>query len=321
MWRVRQQSVRSTPFPTEKAIPVNDSGLFRRRVLVVAFEGWNDAGDAASTAVSTLQENVDTIPLLVMDSETFYDYQYSRPLATFDEDGNRDINWPTTTFYAPLVPRGSDESATDPVGPALAQQDGDIYLLSGVEPSRNWQAFVSEIIELCHTVDIGGIILLGAMLADVPHTRNIPVFMSSENADVRSLLGAERSTYEGPTGIIGVLAHAAEQAGIPTVSLWASVPHYVHHGPCPKAALSLLDKVEAVIDVVIPRGNLEDESREWQENVDRLASEDEDMAAYIAKLEQQRDMFDSPEASGDSIAEEFERFLRGRDNRPPDGRG
>lgn len=300
---------------------MTQSDFFRRRVLVVAFEGWNDAGDAASTAVTTIQENVESTPLLVMDSETFYDYQYSRPLATFNDDGNRDIHWPTTTFYGPLVASSFSGAADRPAASDLSQHAEDIYLLSGVEPSRNWQTFVAEIIEMCHAVDIGGIILLGAMLADVPHTRNIPVFMSSENVDVRSALGAERSTYEGPTGIIGVLAHAAEVAGIPTVSVWASVPHYVHHGPCPKAALSMLDKIESIIGVVIPRGDLEAESLEWQESVDRLAAEDDDMAAYIATLEQQRDMFDSPEASGDSIAEEFERFLRGRDNRPPDARG
>lgn len=300
---------------------MNDTNFFRHRVLVVAFEGWNDAGDAASTAVTTIQENVSTTPLLVMESETYYDYQYSRPLATFDSDGNRDIHWPTTTFYGPRVSDGTSDQEMAARGPELSDRAGDIYLLSGVEPSRNWQTFVSDIVEMCHAVDIGGIVLLGAMLADVPHTRNIPVFLSSDNAVVRSVLGAEKSTYEGPTGIIGVLAHAAEAAGIPTVSLWASVPHYVHHGPCPKAALALLGKVETVIDALIPRGNLEAESREWQENVDRLASEDDDMASYIATLEQQRDMYDSPEASGESIAEEFERFLRGRDNRPPETRG
>lgn len=300
---------------------MNDADIFRHRVLLVAFEGWNDAGDAASTAVTTIQENIDVTPLLVMESETYYDYQYSRPLATFDDDGNRDIHWPTTTFYGPRVPRESSQQTESLRITDLSQREGDIYLLSGIEPSRNWQTFVSDIVEMCLAVDIGGIVLLGAMLADVPHTRNIPVFMSSENAGVRSAFGAERSSYEGPTGIIGVLAHAAEAAGIPTMSLWASVPHYVHHGPCPKAALALLEKVESVIDAVIPRGNMEVESREWQENVDRLATEDDDMASYIATLEQQRDMYDSPEASGESIAEEFERFLRGRDNRPPDTRG
>ena len=298
---------------------MKESSLFRRRVLVVSVEGWNDAGDAASTAVSALQENIESTPLLVMDSETFYDYQYSRPVASFDEDGAREIEWPTTTFYGPLVPNRQSREERH-LGPQLANRDGDIYLLSGIEPSRNWQTFVGEIIEMCHAVDIEGVILLGAMLADVPHTRPIPTFVSSENVDVRSAFGAERSTYEGPTGIIGVLADAAERAGIPTISVWASVPHYVHHGPCPKAALALLDKVESIIDVVIPRGDLETESVEWQEQVDRLSNEDDDMAAYITSLEQQRDMYDSPEASGDSIAEEFERFLRGRDNRPPEPR-
>ncbi len=299
---------------------MTESDLFRRRVLVVAFEGWNDAGDAATTAVSVLQDNVESAPLLVMDSETFYDYQNCRPLATFDDDGRREITWPTTTFYGPLVPSRHEVDAPRPAGPQLSNRDGDIYLLSGIEPSRNWQTFVAEIIEMCHAVEIEGIILLGAMLADVPHTRTIPAFVGSENADVRDAFGAERSSYEGPTGIVGVLADAAERAGIPTISVWASVPHYVHHGPCPKAALSLLDKIESIVDIVIPRGDLETESVEWQENVDRLAADDDDMAAYIATLEQQRDMYDAPEASGDSIAEEFERFLRGGENRPPEPR-
>ncbi len=164
-----------------------------------------------------------------------------------------------------------------------------------------------------------GMILLGALLADVPHTRPISVFVSSENTAVRDELDIERSTYEGPVGILSVLAHAAEKAGIPTVSIWASVPHYVHNAPSPKATLALIEKLEEIIEIEIPRGELVAESTAWETGIDVLAGDDDDMAAYIEQLEQARDTVDSPEASGDAIAEEFERYLQRRDGK--DGRG
>jgi len=148
------------------------------------------------------------------------------------------------------------------------------------------------------------------MLADVPHTRPISVFASSENAELRQALQLERSTYEGPVGILSVLADAAERQGVQSLSVWASVPHYVHSAPSPKAVLALIDKLEELIDVVIPRGALVEESGEWQSGIDTLAAEDEDMAAYIQQLEQARDTVESPEASGEAIAKEFERYLR-----------
>jgi predicted ATP-grasp superfamily ATP-dependent carboligase len=162
--------------------------------------------------------------------------------------------------------------------------------------------------------------VLGAMLADVPHTRPIHTFVSSENAHVRQQLDVERSSYEGPVGILSVVAMAAEAAGIPTVAIWASVPHYVHQGPSPKATLALIDKLEELVDVVIPRGDLVAEAAAWEAGVNKLASEDEDMTAYIAQLEQARDVADSPQASGESLAQEFERFLRDTE-RPEDEPG
>ncbi|MES1170708.1 MAG: PAC2 family protein, partial [Leifsonia sp.] len=151
---------------------------------------------------------------------------------------------------------------------------------------------------------------LGALLADVPHSRPIAVHASSENAQVREELGIERSTYEGPVGILSVIAAAAEEVGIPVVTLWASVPHYVHNAPSPKAILALLDKLEEFVDVTIPRGDLVDEARAWEEGIDSLAEDDEEMSTYIVALERARDAVEAPEASGEAIAQEFERYLR-----------
>lgn len=295
------------------------SSLFGGRILVVAFEGWNDAGDAASTAVRTIHDCLDIFPLLSVDSERYYDYQFTRPTVSFDDEGHRVLSWPTTTLYAPLVPGQTPVSLAEDASLSVSGANAsNVYLLLGVEPSRNWQSFAVEIIDAALAADIDAIVFLGALLADVPHTRPITIHGSSENADVRKELSVERSQYEGPVGIMSVLAQAAEAAGIPTVNLWASVPHYVQHSPSPKAALALIDRVEEIIDVTIPREGLIAEARAWEESIDKLASEDEDMAAYIVTLEQARDAVESPRASGEAIAQEFERFLqRSEENAPP----
>jgi hypothetical protein len=267
------------------------------RLLVVAFEGWNDAGEAASGAVRTLKEQLELETLLEIEPEDYFDYQFNRPSVSFDDAGNRQLVWPSVTLYGPPT------NGSNPTG-------GDVFLLIGTEPSRGWKTFTVEIMEAIHTHEIGCVVFLGAMLADVPHTRPISVFTSSENPSVRESLSVERSTYEGPVGILSVLAEAAEKAGVPTVSIWASVPHYVHNAPSPKATLAIIDKLEEVVDVVIPRGDLVDEAAAWESGIDALASDDDDMSSYIEQLEQARDTVDSPEASGDAIAEEFERYLR-----------
>lgn len=294
---------------------------FRGRLLVVAFEGWNDAGEAASSAVRTLQEQLDVIPLHTVDPETYYDFQFNRPIIGFDDEGNRALTWPTSILYSPLVPSESTTSyeGNDDLLDVTGNNAGNIYLLQGVEPSRNWLTFTNEILDIALAADISAIVLLGAMLADVPHTRPISTFVSSENAAVRHELDMERSTYEGPVGILSVIAAAAEEADIPTVAIWASVPHYVHQSPSPKATLALIDKLEELVDVVIPRGELVTEAAEWEDNINKLAAEDEDMSSYIAQLEQARDMVDSPEASGESLAQEFERFLRSTDKPGSEG--
>lgn len=295
-------------------------GIFSGRLLVVAFEGWNDAGDAASSAVRTLQEQLEVFPLHSVDSETYYDFQFNRPTISFVDEGQRSLSWPTSTIYAPMVPGIEPvDLAADAELNVTGHNYSNIYLLQGVEPSRNWITFTNEILDVALASDISGIVLLGALLADVPHTRPISTFVSSENAEVRHELSVERSNYEGPVGILSVIAQAAEEAGIPTLSIWASVPHYVHQGPSPKATLALIDKLEEILDVVIPRGDLIEQSSDWERNINKLASDDEDMAAYITQLEQARDVVDSPAATGESLAQEFERYLRAAD-KPPESK-
>lgn len=294
------------------------------RLLVVAFEGWNDAGEAASGAVHTLKDLLDLSRIIEVEPEDYFDYQFNRPSTVIDDAGNRELVWPTVAMFGPAAAEDADPGAA-PVGEAVgraiaadaefgftADNGSNIYLLVGTEPSRGWKTFTLEMLDAIETSEISGIIFLGAMLADVPHTRPISVFVSSENQAVRENLGIEKSSYEGPVGILSVLSDAAEKRGIPTVSIWASVPHYVHNAPSPKATLALIDKLEEIIDVVIPRGDLVEEAAAWETGIDALASDDDDMASYIAQLEQARDTVDSPEASGEAIAQEFEQYLRRR---------
>ena len=292
------------------------------RLLVVAFEGWNDAGEAASGAVRALKQLLDLHAIAEVDPEDYFDYQFNRPTIANNDDGNRELVWPGVTVYGPTTPNTAE--AVDPADHATtAPADGsagrsNMYLLLGTEPSRGWKSFTREILDVIEVNQIQSIVFLGAMLADVPHSRPISIFTSSENPLVRSVLGIERSGYEGPVGILSVLADAAEKSGVATMSIWASVPHYVHNAPSPKATLSLLDKLEEILDVVVPRGDLIEEAAAWESGIDALAGDDEDMASYIEQLEQARDTVDSPEASGDAIAEEFERYLR-RGGDKPDG--
>ena len=270
----------------------------RSRTLIVAFEGWNDAGEAASGAVRRLRDHLGAEVVAELDPEDYFDYQFSRPMVTTDADGARRILWPGVTMFAPA-------------GPPAADGHG-VHLLLGTEPSRMWKTFAAEVLEFVRDARIEFVVFLGAMLADVPHTRPISTFASSEHAGVRSAFGIERSSYEGPTGIIGVLADVFESEQIPTVSIWASVPHYVHNSPSPKATLALLDRLAEFIAVEVPRDELVEEAAAWETGIDQLADDDDEMASYIETLERARDTVDAPEATGDAIAEEFERYLKRR---------
>ncbi len=268
-----------------------------RRVLVAAFDGWNDAGEAASSALAHLRDTGGYERVFSVDPELYFDYQYTRPQIVATADGSRELEWPEAAIHRPTVTtRGTQ-----------------LWLLTGVEPARAWQAFASELIDVALREDITGFVSLGSMMSDVPHTRPISVFGGSENEQLRGSLGLERSTYEGPVGILSVLGQVADTAGIPAASLWASVPHYVAgHSPSPKASLALLDRLEDLTGARIDRGDLAVQARTWEASIDAAAADDDEMSEYIRQLETTRDTWDSPAASGEAIAQEFEQYLRGR---------
>ncbi|MEO0027128.1 MAG: hypothetical protein RL716_459 [Actinomycetota bacterium] len=273
--------------------------IFAGRTLIVAFEGWNDAGESASSVVKFVAEKLSADVVATVDSEDYYDFQFSRPTVSYDAEGNRQLNWPSTDFCAP----GVEVLALDP---ALSR----LNLLIGIEPSRRWQTFTAEIMEMIEDREIDAVIFLGAMLADVPHSRPISVVATSQNEGVRKAFDVERSQYEGPVGILSVLGIALEKAKIPSIALWASVPHYVHNTPSPKATLALLVELEKYLGVQFEHGSLADDAFAWERGIDEVAEADEDMAGYIAQLEKNRDEAESPAASGDALAIEFEKFLR-----------
>lgn len=268
------------------------------RTLLVAFQGWNDAAEAATGVMKFLSEQLHGEVVSAVDPEDYYDFQFSRPNVTLDSENNRVIEWPNTE----LIKASKDAIAANP---ALE----NLYLLFGTEPARRWQSFTAEMLEMIEDAEIDQVIFLGAMLSDSPHTRPIKVSMTSQNEAVRADLNVERSTYEGPIGILAVLGIALEAAGIPTLSLWASVPHYVHNAASPKATLSLLFELEQLIGQQFDHGSLADEAFTWERGIDEVAEGDEEMAAYIQQLEKTRDLEDEAEGSAETLAHEFERFL------------
>lgn len=275
--------------------------VFGSRIIIAAFDGWNDAGEAASGAVAALRDSREYERVHSVDPELYFDYQYTRPTTQMDAAGNRELTWPEASLWRPT---------TTSEGPEL-------WLLTGSEPARAWQAFVNEFIDVALRDDVTGLVTLGAMLSDVPHTRPISVFASSHDERVRDAHGLDKSTYEGPVGILSVFEHFAAAADIPAAGLWASVPHYVASAaPSPKATLALLDRLEELTGVGVDREHLRTDAATWEASIDAAAAEDDDMAEYIRQLEQTRDTWDSPDASGDAIAQAFERYLRRRGEGP-----
>ncbi|MDT0345690.1 PAC2 family protein [Streptomyces litchfieldiae] len=276
-------------------------------VMVAAFEGWNDAGDAASAAVAHLEREWKGEVFAALDAEDYYDFQVNRPHIWLD-GGVRRITWPTTRLS--VVRIGSEN------GPVRRR---DLVLVRGIEPSMRWRSFCNEILGFAHELGVEMVVVLGALLGDTPHTRPVPVTSVTSDEDLARKLDLEESRYEGPTGIVGILQEACSHAGVPAVTLWAAVPHYVAQPPNPKASLALLHSLEDLLGVGIPLGDLPEDSRAWQIGVDQLAAEDSEVAEYVKSLEEARDTAELPEASGEAIAKEFERYLRRRDGQPPAG--
>jgi proteasome assembly chaperone (PAC2) family protein len=265
-------------------------------VVLAAFEGWNDAADAASSVIDHLLKVWDARIIGAIDPEEFYDFQVNRPVVSIDELGHRRITWPSSQIAVASPP----------------DLDRDVILIRGIEPNMRWRQFCAELLAACD--DLGGelVVTLGALLADTPHTRPIPVSGTATEPDLVDRLQLEQSTYEGPTGIVGVFQDACVRLDIPSVSYWAAVPHYVAQPPCPKATLALIGQLEELLGCTIPLGDLPEDARAWERGVDELAEEDEDVADYVRALEETRDTTDLPEASGEAIAREFERYLKRR---------
>jgi proteasome assembly chaperone (PAC2) family protein len=278
-------------------IQIDDFPELRNPIMIAAFEGWNDAADAASGVIDHLLSVWDARLVAAMDPEDYYDFQVHRPLVGTDEQGMRRLTWPS-----------SQVSVASPPG-ALR----DVVLLRGIEPNMRWRQFCAELLATADDLDVQLVVTLGALLADTPHTRPVPVSGTTTEPDIQDRLGLEPSSYEGPTGIVGVLQDACVRTDMPAASFWAAVPHYVAQPPCPKATLALLGQLEDLLGVSIPLGDLPDESRAWERGVDELAAEDEEIGDYVRALEESRDTAELPEASGEAIAREFERYLKRRE--------
>ena len=285
-------------------IELDGIGKLTSPVIIAAFEGWNDAGEAASGVINHLSLAWQAAPVGAIDPEDYYDFQVTRPVTEVAEGRTERLIWPTTRLLA------AKQEATN----------RDLLLVHGIEPNMRWQGFCSELVTSFSELGIELVVLLGALLADSPHTRPVPVAAAASDPALAGDLRAEPVDYKGPTGIVGVLQHACADAGIPAVSLWASVPHYVAQPPCPKATLALIRGVEDVLDMSLPLADLPQEARAWERGVDELAEQDSDVAEYVRSLEEAKDATDLPEASGDAIAREFERYLRRRGDRGEHGR-
>jgi predicted ATP-grasp superfamily ATP-dependent carboligase len=274
----------------------------RAPAMVCAFQGWNDAGDAASSAVSFLASSLHARRFARIDSEEFYDFQSNRPNVQFNDANEREIVWPTVEVFEASAPRAPR----------------DVVLVQGIEPSLRWRAFTGHIVDLAEALGVQVVVSLGALLGDVPHTR--PVTISGHATDPalieRAGMHASTSTYEGPTGIVGVLHAACAQAGLPSASLWAGVPHYVAAAANPKAALALLRRVEGLIGVSVDLSELESAAADYERQVGLAVQSDPDIQAFVERLEQaaegDEDVAPEDVPSGDAIAREFQRFLRQR---------
>lgn len=274
------------------------SNIFGGRVLIVALDGWTDAGMASTGAVSYIKDKVASELLIEVDDQDYFDLLRQRPIIVLDEHGERDFLWPSIELFGP-----------GPKTP-IQQKDLSLYFLTGQEPALQWQHLISELVEVIEDRDIQAVIMLGSLAAETPHTRPIKVYKNSQTASVRNALGIERSNYDGRAGFMSVLGHEIEKAGIPTISIWAQVPHYVASMPSPKAALALTNDLEIMLGFTVDHKEILEAAFEWERSVDTFVEGDEDLQNYIAVLEKTRDEAEAEELSTDQLALEFEKFLR-----------
>jgi proteasome assembly chaperone (PAC2) family protein len=279
---------------------ISDRPSLRAPVLISAFRGWNDGGQGASLAGGYLAKTWEAARFAEIEPENFYDFQATRPHVSLVEGQTRHIDWPENAFYHSPIPG----------------LDRDAVLLLGIEPNLRWRTFTGMVVDLARDLGVELMITLGSLLADVPHTRPSPVTGGATDPELIERLGLQRSRYEGPTGIVGVLHDACNQADIPSVSLWAAVPHYVSLAPSPRAALALCQRLGDILGTRIDVAELEEASDRYSEQVSEAVASDEETAAYVEELEQRAEMLDDDQEipSGESLAAELTRFLREREH-------
>jgi predicted ATP-grasp superfamily ATP-dependent carboligase len=261
-------------------------------LVVAAFRGWNDAGGAASLAAGYLRSVTDAERWAVIDCEPFVDYQQTRPTVQLVDGDQRELEWPLTEAYA--------------------SEDANLMVVQGAEPNLRWRAFAGAVVELARGYDANLVVTLGALLADTPHTRPVPVSATSSDPELIDRMGLARSSYEGPTGIVGVLHDACSRAGLRSASLWAATPHYISATPNPQAAAALLDRLQDIAGTPGPSRELQRAASEYQARVASAIADDPDIAGYVEQLEEQADSQEESEPSGDQLAADFERYLRER---------
>jgi len=276
-----------------------DPPPLRSPTLVAAFAGWNDAAGAATAALEAVAMSVGADPLAQIDPEEFFDFQVSRPTIRLSEGQTREVDWPQNAFYAAPAPSA----------------ERDLVLLSGIEPNLRWRGFAKAVLDVAERLGVEMVVTLGALLADVPHTRPVPITGLASDPELVESLSLSRSNYEGPTGIVGVLHDACRRRGVTSASLWAAVPHYVAAVPNPKAALALLRRLEGFTGVAADASELEEAIERYERQVDRAVSANPEIEELVQRLEEEQDENPEPAEdvpSGDAIARDFQRFLRQR---------
>jgi proteasome assembly chaperone (PAC2) family protein len=277
-----------------------DPPALRSPFLVAAFAGWNDAASAATTALEAVADSLDAERIAELDPEEFYDFQVTRPTIRLVDGHTREVDWPDNALFAARAPSA----------------ERDLVLLSGIEPNMRWRTFAGTVLEAAERLRVEMVITLGALLADVPHSRPVPITGLASDPALVERLALQRSNYEGPTGIVGVVHDACRRRGLTSASLWAAVPHYVAAVPNPKAALALLRRLEQFTGIAIEASELEDEMDRFETQVDRAVASNPEIEELVRRLETELD--EAPELdtgdmpSGDTIARDFQRFLRQR---------
>ena len=285
----------------ETLIWETDPPELRAPILVCSFRGWNDAAGAASTALATVAASLDAELVASVDPEEFFDFQANRPMITLEEGQTRRIDWPANSLIAAEAPSA----------------ERDLVLLDGTEPNLRWRGFSEAIANAAERMGVEMVITLGALLAEVAHTLPVPITGLASDEDLVEELDLSRSTYEGPTGIVGVVHDVCRQRGMSSASLWAAVPHYVAAVPNPKAALALLRRLEGLTGIAVDASELEEETTDYEEQVGRAVAANPEIEELVARIEaEQVDLLTEGEAlpSADTIAREFQRFLRQRGN-------